>query len=123
MMRKIVLTAAVAAGVLFVACKKDRTCSCTVYRTGTTTTEGKVSQELFGIPFDLADTSFTQPINDVRIYDKKMTKITKADAKGNCINYSQPFFEKNLTSVPAASFNLVVTVTNSGDEKYECKLK
>ena len=105
------------------ACKKDRTCTCTHTKTGTSTTQGKVEQVFLGFPFTLADTSFTNPVNEIQIYDKKIIKVTKQTAKKNCVSYSQPYTETTLTSVPAASFNLSVIVTNKGEEKYDCTLK
>ena len=122
MIKKIIFSGSVFL-LLSVSCKKDRTCSCTVTKTGTTTTDGKVSENLIGFPITLADTSFSQPFNDVQIYDKKITNVTKSTAKSNCVSYSQPYSETVLTSVPASSFSIVMTVTNRGTEKYDCNLK
>lgn len=122
-MKKVSLLVGLSFVLLVAACKKDRTCSCTVTRTGTSSTTGKVDQVLFGFPVTLADTTFSQPSMDIQTYDKVINKSTKAAAKNNCVSYTQPYNEKNVTSVPAASFNLVVVVTEKGEEKYECKLK
>lgn len=108
---------------LFLACEKDRTCSCTKTRTGTTTTTGKVEQVFLGFPLVLADTSFSQPVNEIHIYDVKYDNVTKRSAQGHCISYSEPYKEVTLTSIPASSFNMVMTVTNEGEDKYSCKLK
>jgi hypothetical protein len=120
-MRKFPLALLIA--LAFSACKKDRTCACTVTRNGTSTTEGKVEQVLFGFPVTLADTTFSQPVYEVRVYDKKMEDVSKSSAKKNCISYSEPYSEKTLTSVPATSFNVVFAVTNTGTDEYDCKLK
>jgi hypothetical protein len=122
-MKKVSLLVGLSFVLLVAACKKDRTCSCTVTRTGTSSTTGKVDQVLFGFPVTLADTTFSQPSMEIQTYDKVINKSTKSAAKNNCVSYTQPYNEKNVTSVPAASFNLVVVVTEVGEEKYECKLK
>lgn len=122
-MKKIIFPVTILAATLFVACKKDRTCSCTVTRVGTSTTEGKVDQVLFGFPVSLADTSFTQDVNDIQTYDKQIKKVTKKSGESNCTSYSQPYNDKTMMSVPAASFNLVINVTEKGTETYNCKLK
>ncbi|MDX2171629.1 MAG: hypothetical protein SFY56_00820 [Bacteroidota bacterium] len=109
---------------VFTACKKDRTCSCTVTKKGTSTTQGKADIVVIpGFPATLADTSFVTPIYEVQNIDKKLEKITKMRAKNNCISYIEPYNETVLTSVPASSFNLSVVVTNTGERHYECKLK
>lgn len=103
--------------------KKDRTCSCTETKSGTSTTHAAITQELFGVPFTLADTSFSNPVYDVRVYDRKMDKVTKSEGRSNCIDYTEPYYEKTTTSVPSSTFNMVIEVINSGDVKYDCKLR
>ena len=122
MIKKIIITGCLSV-LIFAACKKDRTCTCTVSRTGTSTTTAKVTQVIFGFPIDLADTAFITPVYDIQLIDKKMTNVTKKTAGSNCISYTQPYSETNLTSVPASSFNLSISITNKGEEKYDCKLK
>jgi hypothetical protein len=110
--------------VLYGCKKEDRTCSCTVTRKGTSTTTAKVEQVIFGFPLTLADTSFEKSITDVQAVDKVMEDVTKKTAKGNCYNFSQPYNETVITAVPAASFEMQVSVTNKGIETYSsCKLK
>ncbi|MEO6303303.1 MAG: hypothetical protein ABIP51_09020 [Bacteroidia bacterium] len=110
--------------VIIGACKKDRICSCTVTKTGTSTTTGKAEIVLFpGFPTPLADTSFVTNINETQSVDKKLEKVTKRAGKNNCISYSEPYNETTLTSVPASSFNLSVSVTDKGDKHYKCELK
>lgn len=109
---------------LIVACKKDRTCSCTETKTGTSKTTGKASIELFpGLPQDLADTTFSSPLNETRSYDRVYKDAQKKAAKNNCLSYSEPFKETVVTSVPASSFQLSVIVVNEGTVSYDCKLK
>ncbi|MBA3679843.1 MAG: hypothetical protein H0W73_01445 [Bacteroidetes bacterium] len=120
-MKNYFILAAVA--LVFFACKKDRTCTCTVKKTGTSTTTGKAELILFpGFPTTLADTSFVTDVNDVQTVDRKLEKVTKRTAKNNCISYSEPYSETTLTSVPASSFNLSVVVTDKGTKHYDCKL-
>ena len=123
-MKKTIVTLAVISAVIFFACKKtDRTCSCTVTKTGTSTTTGKVTQVLFGFPVDLADTSFVQDVNEVTSEDIILQKSTKKNAKNNCYSYSEPYNEKTTMAVPASSFNLSVEVVDKGTKKHDCKLK
>ena len=106
------------------SCKKDRTCSCTVTKTGTSTTTGKAEIELFpGFPTPLADTSFATNVNETQIVDTKIEKVTKYSAKNKCYSYTQPYDETTLTSVPASSFNLVVSVNEKGNRHYSCSLQ
>jgi len=109
---------------VFFACKKDRTCNCTITKTGTSTTTGKAELIIIpGFPTPLADTSFVTSINETQSTDKKIEKVTKRTAKNNCISYTEPYNETTLTSVPSASFNLSITVINKGDKHYDCELK
>lgn len=100
------------------SCKKDRTCSCTVTKTGTSATTGKVDLVIFQV-----DTSFVTNVIETQIVDKKIEKVTKRRAKNNCVSYTEPYNETILTSVPTSSFNLSVIVTNKGDKHYACELK
>jgi hypothetical protein len=122
-MKKIAPLAVCLIVVAQMACKKDRTCHCTMTKTGTSTTHGSASEVLLGFPVTLADTSFSTPANDLQIYDRTIKKSTKKAAKNNCISYSEPYKETTLTSVPASSFNLSVEVTNTGTVTYDCSLK
>lgn len=101
------------------ACKKDRTCSCTITKSGNSTTTA--SADLFGLP--LADTSFVTPVMDIQKGDTKYKKVTRRAAKANCISYEEPYNETTLTSVPASSINLTIRITDVGTKKYDCTLK
>ncbi len=121
-MKKIItLTALI---IIIAACKKDRTCECTETRTGTSSTTGAVKVIIIpGFEQNLVDTTFTNPLNETRTYERKYVKTTKQKAKQNCLSYSEPFLEKTITAVPSTSFNFNVIVTNSGTANYDCKLK
>ena len=79
--------------ILLVSCKKDRTCSCTLTRTGTAITHGKVEEVLFGLPSVLPGTIFSQSYSDYQIYDNKIINSAKGAAKNNCASYSQSYSE------------------------------
>lgn len=117
-MKKVVLTALLISG-LFIACKKDRTCSCTITKTGNSSTQA--SADIFGLP--LADTSFITPVYETLPADIKYKKVTKRQAKANCISYEEPYSDNTLTSVPASSINLNIRISSTGTRKYDCKLK
>jgi hypothetical protein len=123
-MKKILLSILVISGAIFAACKKDRTCECTVTKTGTSTTSAKVSQVILGFPLDLADTSFVSQVNEISTGEQTVIqKSTKRKAKNNCYNYNEPYDDKTVTSVPASSFNLSVVVEDKGTKQHDCKLK
>lgn len=110
--------------IILAACKKDRVCSCTMTKMGTSTTTAKGNLSLLpGISIKLADTSYSSNILEVQQIDKTMEKVTKKRAKNNCISYTEPFSETIPTSVPSTSFNLSITVTNKGEKHYDCELK
>jgi hypothetical protein len=126
-MKKTLLSIVVISAALFIACsKKDRTCECTVTKTGTSTTTGKVSAAILpGFPsVDLADTSFVSQVNEISTSEATvMQKVTKKTAKNNCFSYNEPYHDKTVTSVPASSFNLSVVVDDVGTKQHDCKLK
>ena len=123
-MKKTFLIIAVISSLVFFECKKkDRTCSCTITKSGTSTTTGKVTQVLFGFPINLADTSFVTTVNEITIEDIVLQKTTKKTAKNNCYSYSEPYDDKTVTSVPASSFALSVVVEDKGTKQHDCKLK
>jgi hypothetical protein len=118
-MRKVTFAALIVSS-LFVACKKDRTCNCTVTKTGTSTTTAAllISVPPFGnIP--VVDTSFVTPVNETQTFDRSLTKVTKSQAKGNCISYTEPYNERTLNEAPP----LQLTTTAKGERVYDCELK
>jgi len=120
-MKKIILFSILSL-VLF-SCKKDRTCSCTVTKTGTSTTNGHFEVTVIpGFPVT-QDSSFVSQINDVQSVDKKLEKVTKQTAKNNCVSYTEPYNETTLTSVPGTTVSISITVTDVGNKRYSCKLK
>jgi len=104
---------------VFFACKKDRTCSCTVTDSGKSTTTAQFVANIGPIPVVLFDTSFTTSFSETDSRDIVYKKIKKGDAKKNCISYSEPYKENTYNSVP--NFSLVTT--REGTRTYDCKLK
>lgn len=117
---KKVLVAAIILSNVFVACKKDRTCSCTVTKTGTSTTTAAL---LVAVPplgnVPVIDTSFVTPVSEIQTFDRVYKKATKRQAKNNCVSYTEPYNERNLNEAPP----LQLTTTAKGDRVYDCKLK
>ncbi|MGE0567625.1 MAG: hypothetical protein AB7O73_06725 [Bacteroidia bacterium] len=109
-----------AAGLIFASCKKDRTCACTVTKSGTSTTTAALT---FSVQFvgnvPVVDTSFTTPINESFSFNREMTKVSKNQAKSNCINYKEPYNETTLNEAPPLQLKTVST----GERKYSCELK
>jgi len=118
-MKKIIIIAIIASNA-FLACKKDRTCSCTVTKVGTSTTTAALT---FSVPIignvPVIDTSFVAPVNETNTVDKSFSKVTKAAAKNNCISYKEPYNEITTNSAPP----LLLVTTAKGDRTYTCKLK
>lgn len=118
-MKKVIIVAIVAANA-FLACKKDRACECTVTRTGTSTTTAALT---FSIPLvgnvPVIDTSFVTPVSDVFKYEKTLTKVSRAAAKSNCIDYKEPYKETTTNSAPP----LLLTTLEEGTRTYDCELK
>jgi hypothetical protein len=108
------------ASMAFISCKKDRTCSCTVTKTGTSTTTAALTYSvplLGNVP--IIDTSFTTPINEVQTYDKTIIDVNKRTAKQNCVSYKEPYNENIVNAAPP----LQLTTTSKGDRTYNCELK
>lgn len=118
-MKKLILAAIVLSNV-FLACKKDRTCACTVKKTGTSTTTAALT---FSVPLlgnvPVIDTSFVTPVNEVYNFDRVYNETSKRAAKNNCLNYSEPYNERSINEAPP----LQLTTTSTGTRTYECDLK
>jgi hypothetical protein len=104
---------------LFLACKKDRICSCTSKETGTSTTTAALT---FSTPlgsFPVVDTSITAPYGDVFNYERKYQKVTRRQAKNNCVSYTEPFKDKIVNEAPP----LQLTTEIKGTREVSCELK
>jgi hypothetical protein len=120
-MKKIVIAAIVLCNV-FLACKKeeDRTCQCTVTKSGTSTTTAKLSFSVAIIgEIPILDTSFVTQVSQVNNVDVTLTKVTKKQAQYNCISYKEPYNETTMNTAPP----LTLTTTDAGTRTYDCKLK
>lgn len=97
----------------FSACKKDRVCKCTVSTFGNTHT--RASSMAIGI-----DTTFVTPLNTSNENEVTYRKVTKRQAKNNCISKDDEFSDKTTNSIPGV-FSL--EVTNTGTREYDCELE
>mgnify|MGYP003380152749 CR=1 FL=1 len=118
-MKKIIIIAVVPANV-FLACKKDRTCECSVTKMGTSTTMAALT---FSIPIigsvPIIDTSFVTTVSDVFTFERTLTNASKKQAKNNCLDYKEPYKEINTNSAPPLS----LVTTETGTRTYDCTLK
>lgn len=118
-MKKLLITSFLVSVVL-ISCKKDRTCSCTVTKTGTSTTTAALT---YSVPIignvPILDTSFTTPINEVQVYDKTIMDVNKRTAKQNCVSYKEPYNENIVNAAPP----LQLTTNSKGERTYKCELK
>lgn len=118
-MKKVIITLIVLSNA-FLACKKDRTCSCTVTKTGTSSTNASLSFSVAIIGnVPIIDTTFVTPISETQTYDKTLTKVSKSAAKNNCISYKEPYTETVVNSAPP----LGLVTTAKGERVYKCELK
>lgn len=118
-MKHLLLTS-VLVSAIFISCKKDRTCSCTMTKTGTSTTKAAltVSVPVLGsVP--VVDTSFVTPVNEVQSYDRTVMDVNKRSAKQNCVSYKEPYDETIINAAPP----LLITTQAKGEKVYKCDLK
>jgi hypothetical protein len=117
---KLFFTILLGAAISFISCKKDRVCSCTLTKHGTTTTTAALT---FSVPIvgnvPLIDTSFTTPITEVQTYDRTLMDVNKRTAKQNCVSYKEPYSETITNSAPP----LLLTTKSQGENVYKCELK
>ena len=117
---KFIFTTLALASLIFISCKKDRVCSCTMTKNGTTTTTAALT---YSVPIvgnvPIIDTSFTSPVNEVQSYDKTIVDVNKRTAKQNCVSYKEPYTETITNSAPP----LMLTTTMKGEASYKCELK
>ncbi len=121
-MKKVLITAVIAANV-FIACKKeDRICECSVTKVGTSTTQAALTltiQVIVPITVPVIDTSFATTVSDVFTYERTLTNVTKKQAKNNCLDYKEPYRDVTTNSAPP----LTLITTETGTKTYDCKLK
>lgn len=103
----------VALSLLLVACKKDRTCKCTITTSGTTST--RATSEAAGI-----DTTIITPLYTTNQVETKLKEVSKKNAKFNCNDKEENINESIPNGVPGL---FSVTITNTGTRKYSCELK
>lgn len=113
------IIAVILAANIFLACKKERTCSCTTTETGTSTTTAALT---FSTPlgsFPVVDTSITVPYGDVFNFERKYQKSTRRQAKLNCASYTEPFKDRIVNEAPP--LQLVTEI--KGTREVSCDLK
>lgn len=113
------IIALILAANVFLACKKERTCSCTTKETGTSTTTAALT---FSTPlgsFHVVDTSITVPYGDVFNFERKYQKSTRRQAKLNCASYTEPFKDRIVNEAPP--LQLVTEI--KGTREVSCELK
>jgi hypothetical protein len=100
-------------GWMFVSCKKDRVCKCTVTVSGLTYT--RASSFTAGI-----DTTIMTPLNSSNDNEITLKEVTKRRAKNNCVSREEEFEEVSKNGFPGI---IDLTVTNKGTREYDCELK
>lgn len=101
------------AGWMFVSCKKDRVCKCTVSVSGLTYTRAISSAAE-------VDTTIITPLNGSNENEITLKEVTKRRAKNNCISREEEFEDVNKSGFPGL---VEVTITNKGTREYDCELE
>jgi hypothetical protein len=121
--------------IVFVSCKKERTCSCTVATTGTVTMQSKSAGITFtlnlGLPIPIPippivitsakDTSFVTPYSYSNTLKTKYDKVSKGAIKKNCPSTMEETFTDGSTNIVPGSYT--VTSTEEGKKTYTCKIE
>lgn len=107
-----------ASSLLFISCKKDRTCECTVITNSTTTTHTQTN----GFPPFLpkTDTTTVTQNNTAVIEKTKLPKISKRKAKFNCIDSENDLTNNAPSSVPGT---YTISSSTTGKRTSNCELK
>lgn len=116
-MKKLFLVVSIFA--LCLACRKNRTCNCTVVVDGTST----VRTQTAGIPFILPETDSTiiQPLYTVNEKKTNFNKVTKRDMRRVCQEKSEEGLNNSTTNVVPSIYT--ITTTNSGKKTTTCKIE
>jgi hypothetical protein len=101
------------AGLMFVSCKKNRVCKCTVTVSGLTYTRAVSSAAEI-------DTTIITPLSGSNENDITLKKVTKRRAKNNCVSKEEDFEEASKSGFPGIAD---LTITNKGTREYDCELK
>ena len=119
-------------GVLIVfslsACKKDRTCSCSIVTTGTTTTHSQTAGNTVDIsplpPIVIVaptDTTFSTPFTYISSSKYNYDKVSKKTMRKNCASSSEENLMDGSTLVsPGTS---TVTTTRKEKKVYTCTIE
>ena len=104
---------------IFISCKKDRVCNCTVTTVGT----NNVHTVTPGFPplLPTTDTTISSPIYSVNTIKTTYTKVSKKAMRSNCYSKSdETFNESSSNSVPGL---FEITTTQMGTRSYSCKVE
>ena len=101
------------------ACKKDRTCNCTIITNGVTTTHTQTAG--FEPIISASDTTTSTPLYEVNTLKRTYHKVTNGDMRSNCLSKSEESVNQTSTSNTAGIFS--VTTTQSGIKTTTCKIE
>ncbi|PBQ32544.1 hypothetical protein CNR22_12435 [Sphingobacteriaceae bacterium] len=110
------------------ACKKDRTCSCSITSTGSTITHSQTAGNVINIPplppvviVAATDTTFTTPFVYYSTTKSNYDKVSKKSMRANCASSSEEDLKDGSTLItPGTS---TVTTTRSGKRVYDCSIE
>jgi hypothetical protein len=114
--------------VLFLgACRKDRTCNCTVTKEGTTTTRNQTAGTSITIsplpPIEIVtpmDTTIVTPFNNSSEQTTVFKDVKARTAKYNCVSFEETISENSVQTIPGTA---TITTSQAGKKTYSCKLE
>jgi len=113
------LAALAVLSIVFSSCKKDRSCSCTVTTSGTTTTHTQTTGFEPFLPG--TDTTTYQPLSSSNTLKQDYNKVSKKTMRGNCVAHSQESLNQNTSNTSPGIFT--ITTTDNGTKVYDCKIE
>lgn len=116
------------AGLIFISCKKDRSCNCTVSTRGTTITRNQTAGITLPIPgfppieiIPGSDTTVVTPFTDSNIDNTSYRKVSKNTMNERCPTTSEETFnDHSVVITPGTS---TVTTSTYGKKTYACEVK
>lgn len=112
---------------LFISCKKDRSCSCTVTSNESTTIRNQTAGTSFTLLGNVitlvppSDTAVTTQKNYSNVEKKEYNKVSKKSMRANCPVSFQESDEDSYVSLTAGTST--VTTTRVVTKKYACEIE
>jgi hypothetical protein len=110
---------------VFISCKKDRDCNCTVNVSGTKLTHNQTAGTTINIPplppvvvVAPSDTTYSTPYSYGETQKTSYHKVSKSTMNANCPTAFEETINDNSVNITPGTSTL--TITDSGKRKYTC---